>query len=218
MHKPNLLLESDVEEELMWDPQLDASRIVVKATDGAVTLSGSVPTYFEVTRAGDDVYQVGGVKGLDNQLLVGLLGDAVTDGDIAIQAAAALNADRLVPKGSVQADVLEGYVTLTGRVRHHFERQAAEHAVRKVDGLLGMSDEISISADPVPSDVADRINKAFQRSSTIDDSLITVSNQGPTIYLDGTAGSWTARQEAEDTAWAAPGVTNVVNRLEIVPS
>jgi osmotically-inducible protein OsmY len=217
MHKPNLLLESDVEEELGWDPQLDATRIVVKANDGEVTLSGSVPSFFEVGLASDDVYQVGGVKGLDNQLLVGLLGDAITDGDLAAKAAAALNADRFVPNGSVDVDVLEGYVTLTGRVRNHFQRVAAEHAVSKLHGVLGMSDEVTISGDPIPSDVANRINKAFQRSSIIDDSLITVSNQGETIYLDGTAGSWTARQEAEDTAWAAPGVTNVVNRIEIIP-
>jgi osmotically-inducible protein OsmY len=217
MHKPNLLLESDVEEELTWDPQLDASRIVVKASDGEVTLSGSVPSYFEVTRAEADVYQVGGVKALDNQLLVGLLGDAITDVDLTVQAVAALDADRFVPKGSVSVDVLEGYVTLSGRVRNHFERQAAEHAVGKIHGILGLSDEITISADPIPSDVADRISKAFQRSSTIDDSLITVSNEGGTIYLDGTADSWTVREEAEDTAWSAPGVANVVNRITIVP-
>ena len=48
MHKPNKLLESDVTEELTWDPQLDESRITVSADDGQVTLSGSVPTFYEV--------------------------------------------------------------------------------------------------------------------------------------------------------------------------
>jgi osmotically-inducible protein OsmY len=215
MHKPNLLLESDVEEELSWDPQLDASRVVVKANDGEVTLSGSVPSYFEVVRAGEDVYQVGGVKGLDNQLLVGLLGDAMTDADLTDKALAALQADRFVPKGCIDVDILEGYVTLSGRVRNHFERQAAEHAVGKIHGILGVSDEVTISGDPIPSDVADRITKAFQRNAIIEDSLITVSSNGDTIYLDGTASSWTARQEAENTAWSAPGVANVVNRIAI---
>jgi osmotically-inducible protein OsmY len=215
MHKPNNLLRDDVTEELSWDSQLDSSRVVVAANDGTVTLTGSVPTYDEVARATTDAGRVGGVKSIDNQLLVGLVGDAATDVEIAVAAQDALDADHFVPKGSVGADVLEGYVTLSGRVRHQFERRAAQHSVGKVHGVLGVDNAITISSDPLPSDVAYRIQKAFQRSSTIDDSLITVTNDGPTIYLDGMANTWTARQEAEDTAWDAPGVANVVDRILI---
>jgi hypothetical protein len=73
MHKPNLLLESDVQEELDWDPQVDRSRIVVKADDGRVTLSGSVPTYVQMLRAADDARVVGGVSEVDNGLLLVVL-------------------------------------------------------------------------------------------------------------------------------------------------
>jgi osmotically-inducible protein OsmY len=216
MHKPNKLLESDVQEELDWDPQLDDTRIVVSANDGKVTLTGSVPSYFEVTRAADDVHLVGGVTEIDNQLLVGLLGDAITDADLETAAAAALDADKFVPKGAVSAEVVEGWVTLNGDVRHHFQRQAAEHAIRRVDGVLGMTDKIAISSDPIPSDVAYRIQKAFKRNAIIDDSMIEVSNVGSTIYLDGATNSWAARREAEETAWDAPGVAEVVDRLNVV--
>ena len=34
MHKPNNLLELDVQEEFDWDPMLDDARIVVSADDG----------------------------------------------------------------------------------------------------------------------------------------------------------------------------------------
>jgi osmotically-inducible protein OsmY len=216
MHKPNKLLESDVAEELSWDPQLDESRITVSADDGQVTLSGSVPTFYEVARASDDVMLVGGVKGLDNKLLVGLVGDAITDGQIAAATSNALDADRLVPKGAVDANVLEGFVTLSGEVRHQYQRKAAEFAVRRVDGVLGMDDQITLTSEPIPSDVADRIQKTFRRRAIIDDSLITVSNKTNTIYLDGKVDSWTAREAADDAAWDAPGVDNVVDRLEVV--
>jgi osmotically-inducible protein OsmY len=216
MHKPNNLLELDTQDALDWDPQIDDSRIVVSAKDGRVTLTGSVPTLYQSMRAADDVQTVGGVTGLDNQLLVGLVGAAMNDGDMAVAAAAALDDDRFVPKGAVSADVLDGYVTLHGEVRHHYQRQAAEHAVSKVDGVRGVDDNVTLTTEPIPTDVADRINKAFQRSAIIDDSLITVSNDGPTIYLDGKVGSWNAKQEAEDTAWDAPGVTQVIDRLVIV--
>jgi osmotically-inducible protein OsmY len=215
MHKPNMLLKDDVTEELEWDPQVDNTRIVVAADNGRVTLSGSVPSYFERDRAEADAALVGGVKAIDNQLVVGLVGDAITDDTIMENAIAALDADRLVPHGSVTPGVLEGWVTLIGEVRHHYQRQAAERATGRVDGVLGIENQITLTSSPIPSDVADRISKAFQRNAIFDDSQIKVSNIGDTIYLDGTAGSWLARQKAEDAAWQAPGVNEVVDRLGV---
>ena len=217
MHKPNHILELDVKDELAWDLRIDDSRIVVKAKDGCVTLSGTVPTYWESTLATDDVWTVGGVTAVDNELLVGLVGEAIADADIAAACMRALDGDHFVPKGAVNPVVTDGWVTLTGEVRHHYQRQAAEHAVRRVDGVLGVTDKLTLTSEPIPSDVVDRINKAFQRSAIIDDSLIEVTSTGHTIYLDGTAGSWIARQSAEDAAWAAPGVDDVIDRLVIVP-
>ena len=217
MHKPNNLLELDVKDELDWDPMIDDDRIVVKADDGRVTLTGTVPSYYEATRAADDAWTVGGVRDVDNELLVGLLGDAITDTDIMAACVIALDADKFVPPGSVTAVADRGWVTLTGQVRHHYQRQAAKHAVRQVDGVLGVTDDIEISSEPIPSDVADRINNAFRRNAIIDESLIDVSNTGHTIYLDGTVGSYQAREQAVQTAWDAPGVTDVVDRLVIAP-
>ena len=217
MHKPNNLLEHDVKEELDWDPAVDDSRIIVKVSDGQVNLSGAVPTYYESVLAEGDAFSIGGVTLVDNQLMVGLLGEAIADGDIADNCVAALDKDRLVPHGSVGVVVDDGWVTLSGEVRRHFQRRAAVHTVRRVTGVLGVIDNIVLSSEPIPSDVADRINRAFKRNAIIDDSLIDVSNEDHTIYLDGTAGSWYAMDEAVDTAWEAPGVRDVVNRLVIVP-
>jgi len=217
MHKPNNLLESDVVEELDWDVLLDNSRIVVKAKDGRITLTGTVPTYYEFTLASEDAWSVGGVTAVDNALLVGLVGAAITDVDIATACIVALDADRFVPKGAVLADVSNGWVTLSGEVRRHFQRRAAEHAVRRVDGVLGITNKIALTSEPIPSDVVDRIDKAFRRNAIIDDSLIEVTNVGHTIYLDGTTGSWFAMRAAEDAAWEAPGVTEVIDRMVIVP-
>jgi osmotically-inducible protein OsmY len=217
MQKPNLLLESDVRAELDWDPLLDASRIEVSAKEGEVTLTGAVPTFYDTVLATDDTWSIGGVRAVDNQLLVGSLGEAIADADVAAGCLAAIGGDKLVPKGAVAVDVTNGWVTLTGQVRHHYQRQAAEHAARKADGVRGITNKIEISSEPVPGDVVDRINKALQRNAIIDDSMIEVSNVGHTIYLDGTSTSWAARSEAEDAAWAAPGVADVVDRIVIAP-
>jgi len=217
MHEPNFLLESDVKESLDYDPMLDDDRIAVKVDAGRVTLTGAVPTFAEVERATMDVHDVVGVKAVDNQLLVGLVGDAVADVDIAAGCVAALDNDKLVPKGSVDVTVSDGFVTLSGVVRRHFQRKAAEHAVGRVSGVRGVTDLITLTADPIPSDVAARINKAFARNAIIDSSLIKVSNEGHTVTLEGTVSSWAAMQTATDIAWNAPGVTDVVNHLFIAP-
>ena len=217
MHKSNHALESDVKEELEWDPAVDDTRILVKANDGQVTLSGAVPTYYESVLAEDDAFSIGGVTLVNNQLMVGLVGEAIADGDIADNCMAALDKDKLVPHGAVGVVVDDGWVTLSGEVRRHFQRRAAVHAVRRVAGVLGVTDNIVLSSEPIPSDVADRINRAFKRNAIIDDSLIEVSNVDHTVYLDGTVSSWYAMDEAVDTAWEAPGVRDVENRLVIVP-
>ena len=142
MHKPNNLLELDVSDALDWDPMLDATRVVVNADDGQVSLSGTVPTFYEASLATEDAWTVGGVRKVDNELLIGLVGAAITDDEITAACARALDADRFVPSGSVTASANDGWVTLSGQVRRHVQRQAAEHAVRKVDGVLGLTDKI----------------------------------------------------------------------------
>ena len=107
-------------------------------------------------------------------------------------------------------------MTMRGDVRHHYERQAAELAVARVKGVSGISNRMAVTSQPVPGDVADRIKRAFRRNAIIDDSRISVTTNGPTVYLDGEVGSWRAEEEAVDTAWGAPGVTDVVDRLIIV--
>jgi osmotically-inducible protein OsmY len=217
-HKPNHVLESDVRDELDWDPMVDNSQIMVKASDGAVTLTGAVPTYYDSSRASEDVWTVGGVKNVENKLLVGRAGEKIVDAEVAAACMKALEGDRFVPHGAVKVDVLDGWATLSGTVRRHSERKAAEYAVRQVAGVRGITEDIAISGDPIPSDVSDRINKAFRRNAIVDDSLIKVSNSGHTIYLDGETGSWVAKEVAENIAWNAPGVHDVENRLVIIPS
>jgi osmotically-inducible protein OsmY len=216
MQKPNFLLESDVRDQLATDPLLDDSRVEVSVNNGAVTLRGTVPTYFDSVHAVEDAGRVSGVRSVDNELLVGLMGEAIADADIAAACTRALDGDRFVPKGAVTVGVDNGWVTLSGHVRHHYERMAAEHALRRVDGIRGVSDKVEINGDPIPTDVVDRINKALTRSSQIAGSSISVSSSGHTIFLDGTTTTWTARVEAEDAAWDAPGVENVVDRTTVV--
>ena len=67
MHRPNNLVESDVREALDYDPRLNDSRIIVKAENGRVTLSGAVDTFPEVELAARDARYAMGAKAIDNK-------------------------------------------------------------------------------------------------------------------------------------------------------
>jgi osmotically-inducible protein OsmY len=148
---------------------------------------------------------------------VGLDRDETADTTIAEESRAALAGSKLVPAGSVKVEVSDGWVTLSGQVRNHFQRQAAKHAVRGIKGERGIVDHIAISGSPVSGDVADRVNKALARDALLQGSSLVASNTGSTIYLDGTAKSYAAEQRAREIAWSAPGVADVVDRSKVVP-
>ncbi len=216
MHKPDGLVADNVRDALDWDNAVDDARIMVQVKDGKVTLNGAVHTYTELLQVVEDTKHVKGVRDIDNQLLVGPAGEAVADAVLLEACEKALDGAPFVPKGAVSVAVLDGWVTLTGDVRHHYQRDAAEDAVSRQQGVTGITNELKMTPNPIPSDVADRINKAFSWSSILDDSVIKVSNQGSTVYLDGEVSSYLARETAEGAAWNAPGVGVVVDRLLVV--
>jgi len=217
MRKPNNLLEFDVRDSLDWDRALDDRRIAVDAEDGHITLTGSVPTYYDKVLAEEDALTVGGVKTLDNKLLVGAGGAALEDAHIAEACRTALLHHRFVPKGSVTVTVRDGRVVLRGQVRNPFQRLASEHAVSRLDGVLGIENLIAISPESIPTDVAERIKRAFARSALVDGSKVRVTNDGHTVYLMGSVRSYAAMREAVDTAAGAPGVERVINDVLIEP-
>ena len=69
--KTDAQLKDDVTEELRWDPQIsDADAIGVGVKDGAVILSGHVPSYAEKLAAAQAAERVNGVKAVANDLKV----------------------------------------------------------------------------------------------------------------------------------------------------
>src|SRR4051812_16980621 len=65
-------IKSDVEAELRWDPDIDASDIAVAVKDGVVTLSGFVRSYSQKWEAEADAKRVAGVLGVANEIEVRL--------------------------------------------------------------------------------------------------------------------------------------------------
>ena len=76
-------------------------------------------------------------------------------------------------------------------------------------------DEFAARSTLIGSVTYDQIKNALRRNAEIDAGHITVEAVDGKVTLKGKVRSWTERKDAETTAWAAPGVTQVVDRIEI---
>jgi osmotically-inducible protein OsmY len=100
-------------------------------------------------------------------------------------------------------------------VEWQYQKQDAERVIRRLAGVKGVSNLITIHPRIAPSELKSRIEQALVRSAELDAKRITVEVSGSTVILKGTVRSWAERQEAARQAWHAPGVTSVDNRLVI---
>lgn len=211
-------LKKAVENALDWDPSVDSGDIGVSAHDGVVTLRGNVRTYAEKYAAERLALRLFGVKAVANDLAVRLPSlFERTDTEIAQAAVTALKSNTMVPAGGVTVTVSDGWITLKGSVEWQYQKDAALKCVRDLFGVKGVSNVIALEPRVKPTDVRDKIEAAFKRSAEVDARRINVNATDGKVILSGNVRSYAERQEAERAAWAAPGVTQVDDRLTIVP-
>jgi osmotically-inducible protein OsmY len=215
--KTNRQLESEVLDELEWEPSVKAAEIGVAVDDGVVTLTGFVDSYAEKLAAEDAVKRVTDVRGVANELVVRLPAlRERTDTDLARAAINALEWDVFVPFDSVKVTLENGWVTLDGQVERQFQRQAAENAVCHLAGVKGVRNLISIKSKATAMEIQADIEKALKRSAEVDAKRISVETpRTGKVILRGSVRSFAERQEAERVAWAAPGITDVDNQILI---
>ena len=204
--------------ELEWDPRIDASAIGVAVKDGVVTLNGFIANYWQKKEAERLVKRVPGVKAMAEDLGIKLPGvDERSDADIAQSVLSGLRFNVAVPPNRVQVTVEKGWVTLEGELEWQYQRNAAENAVRCLMGVKGVTDSITIKPQVSAADVKAKIESAFARRAQLDANQIRVESTGSRVTLRGNVHSWDEKEQAEQAAWAAPGVTRVENNLLVGP-
>jgi osmotically-inducible protein OsmY len=209
-------MQLDVLDELAWDPAVDSSAIGVTAIEGIVTLTGEVSSYAEKLAAGKAALRVTGVKALVDNLMVRIKPPQLHDDELLAEAAStALRWSIVVPSNAVSVTVEHGWIKLTGAVPWFFQSRAAEEAVRSLSGVKGVVNQIMVKPLVTPSDLKSKIEAAFKRNAQIDADQVMVTVRDGKVTLLGTVRSWAEKQEAEDAAWAAPGVKEVKNEIAV---
>ena len=209
-------LQDEVLAALEWEPGVNAAQIGVTVSDGVITLRGPVSTLQKKLIAERAARHLVGVRAIANDLDVSLPGSAAgSDSAIAEVAANALEWDSAVPDGAVKVTVRNGWVTLTGTVALHLEKSAAELVVRRLCGVKGVANAIVVQPSASAGDVKAEIVEALKRSAGIDSQRIGVEARDGEVVLTGAVRSLAERDDAERAAWAAPGVTKVVDRLVV---
>lgn len=209
-----------MQRQLEYEPRIDSSKIGVSADEaGVVTLSGSTQTYAEKVEAEQTAKRVAGVRGIANEINVKLAGTVIRDDEsIAKRALSSINWRTSIPDDRVKVTVSKGWVTLEGDVEHYYQKQDAERVVNSLTGVLGVSNRLEVKGG-IAADVEkvkDEIEDALVRNAQVDATGISVrATDDSTVILERTVRNWDEFEEAEDAAWAAPGVFNVENRLRI---
>lgn len=212
--KPDSEVKRDVEAELDWSPDVDQTDLAVKVSNGVVTLTGFVASFFEKYRAEETVKRVAGVAGVANDVQV-RPAYGLDDPEIARAAIAAIRVELPSSPESVKALVQNGHVTLEGSVEWNFQRERLEDSIRRLAGVITVDNEIMIKPRVKPGDIKRMIEDAFRRSAEVDASHISVKTEGSTVTLSGRVRTWSERAQAQQTAWFAPGVSHVKNEITI---
>jgi osmotically-inducible protein OsmY len=209
-------LRDKVERQLDWEPAVTSTNLGVSARDGVVTLTGYVENYAEKMAAERVAKRTYGVKALANDIQVKPL-LKITDSEIAAKAVMALQARVDVPDEKIKLTVKEGWITLEGDVDWYFQKNAAGVAVKYLLGVKGVTNVIQVRPRVSTTEVKHKIEEALKRNAEVDARRITVSSTDGKVSLWGNVRSWMEKDEAENAAWAAPGVAQVENNISIVP-
>lgn len=215
--KTDLEIQKDVLNELMQDPHIHASHIGVEASNGVVTLSGHVESYYEKWKAEKATKRVKGVHALAQEINVILPGSSYrSDSEIAYQIQSLINWSNIDPNNKIKAKVEEGFITLNGAVDSHFQKELVQHLIANLIGITGICNLIDIEPKLSIPLVKKDITDSFKRQAIDEANNLNIAIDNNIVTLSGKVHSWSERNSAINAAWAIPSVKNVVDKIQIM--
>ena len=181
-----------------------------------MTLTGTVDSYAKKYEAEEATKKVSGLKALVEKIEIKFSSTwKKDDTEIATEILNALKWDLEIPSDDIIVKVENGWVRLDGEVQWNYQREAAKKVVKQLSGVLGVTNDIRLSAETHDTIEKKDIQAALTRNWSINEQEINVNVLGNKVTLNGTVDSYYQRDEAGRIAWNAPGVISVDNELVV---
>jgi osmotically-inducible protein OsmY len=118
----------------------------------------------------------------------------------------------------IQSTVSDGWVTLEGQVNYWRERTDAERAIRRLAGVVGVINKITIRKQAVnESELREEIESALETRAAREADRLRIKIEDGAVDLWGRVHSWQERRAVLGSISHAPGVTQVRDHLRIDP-
>lgn len=214
--KTDVEIKNDVLSELSWLPKVNETEIGVTVKDGIVTLVGIVSDLPKKISIEQAIKGISGVKALAEGITVKYTSsDEKSDVEIAKAAINALEWNASVPSEEIIVTVEDGKIYLTGELEWPYQKSFAKRTIEHLYGVKEVINNIHLKPKATPKHIENQIKKAFTRSANIDAENIKIAIHNKELTLSGTVHSVKEKEDAEITAYNAPGITNVINQLEV---
>jgi osmotically-inducible protein OsmY len=136
-------ISSNIENILLWQPNIDSTDINVIVENGWVILRGSVDALWKKARAEELVLGLSGVLGITNELAIVPTKD-YADQAIAEDIESAMERNYTIDQNSVDVKVENGRVTLTGSVDSLAAFRRAQRIVQNTLGVVTVDNKLAI--------------------------------------------------------------------------
>lgn len=208
-----------VKQELIWDDRVDSTDITVTVLNGTVTLTGTVPSYAQLSLASADAWKIAGVTDVDNLLTV-RIPETVTvpaDAQIRTNAENSLRWNATVDSADIDVTVANGTVTLEGTVDDYWQKWRAEDLVSDLSGVVLVENHLTVvpTESTVDQEIAEDIESALERNLYVVAEDVTVEVDTGVVTLTGTVPTYHAHAEAYNAAMNTLGVVEVHNNLTV---
>jgi len=211
--------KQEIIDQLSWNDSVNADNIQVEVSGNTALLEGIVPNYASKISAAINANMIRGINHVENNLKVEfpVKSNLPDDKEITENIFNILRWQSNVSTENLKVESNEGIVTLSGTTETLWGRNQAEDIVNGIHGVLGVVNKIKVNVSRTGKDIEmeEDINKAFERSTIIDENKINVDVNKGTVHLTGAVANFPIKKEAIDIATYTKGVSNVIGDITI---
>lgn len=191
--------------------------IGVAVEDGVVSFTGHVQSFDQKLAAIAAARRVRGVHAIAGDIEVRYPYQSKTaDDQIAKRAMDVLKWNTMVAPFPIDVLVQSRWITLSGTTDWDFQRREAEDCVRRLSGVVGVTNKIQLKPRPSVEGIKGKIEAALKRHAEIEARAIKVSlKDGNCVVLEGKVDTLAEKRAAEGAAWSAAGVTDIEDQLSV---